>query len=408
MQPIVQLTLPQMAMEDPAFAEDPFSQFNAARRQHAWLAKNSFGYVVTEYAAIKDLLGMDDKLRVAHEGMIDLMNARGSRWGAFQLDSILGIGGERHKRIRDVLAPAFTPRAANEHRWLMRQVISRLLDEWAPKAEFDFEEFASHFPITVMFSLIGASPDALPLVRSSLETLGLSFSLIPDFLPQLEKAVGIMQEFVTGLVQSRRAGRRLHEQPDLLDALIQAHDSGGLTTVEMDNLLIFLFVAGYDTSKNVMTLIMYELLTRPAIYERCAEDPAYCRKVIEEGLRFQNPATIPRLINEDLIYRDVVFPKDTMLFFPVSMAGRDPSAVAGADVFDPDREQNNRHMAFGRGMHICLGQFIARAQMEEGLHLIAQRITRPKLAGTPGHRPFMGVWGLRGLPITFTPGPARQ
>jgi cytochrome P450 len=407
MQPIAQMSLPQMAMEDPAFAEDPFSQFNTARRQHAWLAKNSFGYVVTEYAAIKDLLGMDDKLRVAHEGMIDLMNARGSKWGGFQLDSILGIGGERHKRIRDVLAPAFTPRAANEHRWLMREVISRLLDEWAPKGAFDFEEFASHFPITVMFSLIGASPDALPMVRSSLETLGLSFSLIPDFLPQLEKAVGIMQEFVTGLVQSRRAGRRLHEQPDLLDALIAAHDAGGLTSVEMDNLLIFLFVAGYDTSKNVMTLIMYELLTRPAIYQRCAVDAGYCRKVIEEGLRFQNPATIPRLINEDLVYRDVLLPKDTMLFFPVSMAGRDPSAVESSDVFDPEREQNNRHMAFGRGMHICLGQFIARAQMEEGLHLIAQRVKQPKLAGKPGHRPFMGVWGLRGLPITFTPGPAQ-
>ena len=408
MQPITQLTLPQLAMENPAFAEDPFSQFNWARRQHAWLAKNSFGYVVTEYAAIKDLLGMDDKLRVAHEGMIDLMNARGSRWGAFQLDSILGIGGERHKRIRDVLAPAFTPRAANEHRWLMRSVISNLLDEWTPRAEFDFEEFASHFPIRVMFSLIGASPDALPIVRSSLETLGLSFSLIPDFLPKLEQAVGIMQDFVTGLVQSRRAGERLHEQPDLLDALIAAHDSGGLSTVEMDNLLIFLFVAGYDTSKNVLTLIMHELLGRPAIYERCAEDPVYCRRVIEEGLRFQNPATIPRLLNEDLIYRDTLLPQNTMLFFPVSMAGRDPSAVPRPDEFNPDREQNNRHMAFGRGMHICLGQFIARAQMEEGLHLIAQRISRPKLAGTPGHRPFMGVWGLRGLPISFTPGAARQ
>lgn len=407
MQPIATLSLPRMAMEDPTFAEDPVSHFNAARRQHPWLAKNSFGYVVTEYAAIKDLLGMDDKLRVAHEGMIELMNARGSRWGAFQLDSILGIGGERHKRIRDVLVPAFTPRAANEHRWLMRKVISGLLDEWAPKGEFDFEEFASHFPITVMFSLIGASPDALPMVRSSLETLGLSFSLIPDFLPQLERAVGIMQEFVTHLVGNRRAGERLHAQPDLLDALIEAHDGGGLTTVEMDNLLIFLFVAGYDTSKNVMTLIMYELLSRPAIYERCSEDPAYCRKVVEEGLRFQNPATIPRLINEELIYRDVLFPRDTMLFFPVSMAARDPSAIPSPDTFDPDREQSNRHMAFGRGMHICLGQFIARAQMEEGLHLIAQRITRPKLAGKPGHRPFMGVWGLRGLPITFTPGPAR-
>jgi cytochrome P450 len=408
MQPITQLSLPYLAVEDPKFAEEPFSQFNAARLQHPWLAKSSFGYIVTEYAAMKDLLGMDDKLRVAHEGMIELMNAKGSKWGAFQLDSILGVGGERHKRIRDVLAPTFTPRAANQHRWLMQKVISRLLDEWAPKGRFDFEEFASHFPITVMCSLIGASPDALPMVRKSLETLGLSFSLIPDFLPQLEQAIEVMEGFVTRLVAGRREGKRLNEQPDLLDALIEAHDSGGLSAVEMNNLLIFLFVAGYDTSKNVLTLIMHELLTRPTMYARCAEDSAYCRKVVEEGLRFQNPATIPRLLNEDLVFRDVLFPKDTMLFFPVSMAARDPSAIPHPDDFDPERQQNNRHMAFGRGMHICLGQFIARAQIEEGLHLITQRVTLPKLAGKPGHRPFMGVWGLRGLPIVFTPAAARQ
>jgi cytochrome P450 len=408
MQPITQLSLPHLTVEDPRFAEDPVAQFNAARLQHPWLAKSSFGYIVTEYAAMKELLGMDDKLRVAHEGMIELMNAKGSKWGAFQLDSILGVGGERHKRIRDVLAPTFTPRAANQNRWLMQKVISRLLDEWAPKGRFDFEEFASHFPITVMCSLIGASPDALPMVRKSLETLGLSFSLIPDFLPQLEQAIEVMDAFVAQLVAGRREGKRLNEQPDLLDALIDAHDSGGLSAAEMNNLLIFLFVAGYDTSKNVLTLIMHELLTRPTMYERCAEEPAYCRKVVEEGLRFQNPATIPRLLNEDLIFRDVLIPKDTMLFFPVSMAGRDSTAFPSPDDFDPERLQNNRHMAFGRGMHICLGQFIARAQIEEGLHLITQRVTQPKLAGKPGHRPFMGVWGLRGLPIVFTPAAARQ
>ena len=408
MQSITQLSLPQLVTEDPKFAEDPFPPFAAARRQHPWLAKNSFGYVVTEYAAIKDLLAMDDKLRVAHEGMIELMDAKGSRWGDFQLESILGLGGERHKRIRDVLAPMFTPRAANQNRRLMQAVISRLLDEWAPRGKFDFEEFASHFPITVMCSLIGASPEALPLLRSSLETLGLSFNLIPGFLPRLEQAIEVMQEFVTQLVANRRAGQRLNEQPDLLDALIDAHDSGELTLVEMRNVLIFLFVAGYDTSKNVLTLIMHELLTRPSIYQRCAEDPAYCRRVIEEGLRFQNPATVPRLVDEDLVYRDVLLPKHTMLFFPVGVATRDPSAVPSPDDFDPERQHDNRHLAFGRGMHICLGQFIARAQMEEGLHLIAQRLANPKATGEPGHRPFMGVWGLKGLPIEFTPAPARQ
>jgi cytochrome P450 len=403
MQLVEDLPLPKLAMEEDAFAEDPAPRFEAARAAHPWLATNAFGYVVTDYFAIKDLLGLDDKLRVAHEGVIALMGATDSKWGAFQLESILGLGGERHNRIRDVLAPMFTPRAINQHRPLMRQVITQLLDEWAPKAKFDFEDFAANFPITVMCSLIGASPEAIPVLRTSLETLGLGFNMIPGFLPKLEQAVDTCVAFVTELVAERRAGKRLNDQPDLLDALIAANDAGDLSTVEMNNLLIFLFVAGYDTSKNVLTLIMYELLTRPEIYERCANDLDYCAKVIEEGVRFENPATIPRLLNEDLIYRDVRFPKDTMLFFPVSMATRDPAAVPNPEVFDPEREQTNRHLAFGRGMHMCLGQYIARAQIQEGLHLIAQRITKPRLAGKPGHRPFTGVWGLRGLPIEFTP-----
>jgi cytochrome P450 len=407
MQPIAELSLPQLMTLDPKFAEDPFPQFAAARKQHPWLAQSSFGYFITEYAAIKDLLGMDDKLRVAHEGVIELMNAKGSKWGDFQLNSIFGLSSERHKKVREVLAPMFTPRAANQRRGLMREVLSRLLDEWAPRAKFDFEEFASYFPVTVICSLIGASSEALPTLRSSLETLGLSFNLIPGFLPRLNEAAEVMNRFVTQLVADRRAGQRPNPEPDLLDALIAANDSGDLTTIEMDNLLIFLFVAGYDTSKNVLTFIMYELLSRPALYRRCADDPGYCRKVVEEGLRFQSPATIPRLINEDLVYRDVLLPKDTLLFLPVGMATRDPGAVPRPDDFDPERAQDSRHLAFGRGMHMCLGQFIARAQIEEGLHLIAQRIANPRLAGQPGHRPFMGVWGLRGLPIEFTPAPAR-
>jgi cytochrome P450 len=408
MQLLAELFLPTLAMEDPKFAEDPFSQFARARRVHPWLAKGTFGYVVTEYAAIKELLGLDDRLRTAHEGMVNLMNAKGSAWGRFQLQQILAVTGDAHKRLRDVLVPMFTPRAANERRRLMREVVSRLLDEWAPKGAFDFEEFASYFPITVICSLIGSSADVIPRLRSSLEALGLSFSMIPDHLPALEKGVEVLETFVAQLIADRRSGQRLTEQPDLLDALIQANDSEGLSTGEIHNLLVFLFVAGYDTSKNVLTMIMYELLTRPDIYARCAEDLAYCRKVVEEGLRFQNPATIPRLLNDELIYRDVLFPKDAMLFFPVGMAGRDPSAFADPDKFDPEREHENRHLAFGRGMHICLGQFIARAQIEEGLHLIAQRLSHPKLVGKIRHRPFPGVWGLRGLPIEFTLAPRRS
>lgn len=405
MQRITEMTLPQLPIEDPRFGEDPFSKFSEARRQHPWLAKCAYGYVVTGYTAIRDLLSMDDKMRGPYDVVFDLMNARGSRWARFQEESLLALWGEPHQRIRDVLAPMFTPRAANQRRDLMRQMIAKLLDEWVPKRAFDFEEFASYFPITVMCRLIGASPEVIPEMRSSLETLGLSLNLIPNFLPKLEQAVEFMETYLDRLVAERRAGKRVSAEPDLLDALIEARDGGGLSGQQMTSFLIFLFVAGYDTSKNVLTMIMDTLIGRPGIYDRCAVDKEYCRKVVAESLRFRNPGNSARLVNEEFVYRDVLFPKDTMLFLPNSISGRDPHAVSDPDTFDPERPQENRHLAFGRGMHMCLGQYIARAQIEEGLHLIAQRLKNPKLAGKSGTRPFPGTWGLKGLPIEFTPAP---
>jgi cytochrome P450 len=153
---------------------------------------------------------------------------------------------------------------------------------------------------------------------------------------------------------------------------------------------------------------MQDMLQRPEMYARCASDIGYCHKVVEESMRYRSPGTSARLTDVDLVYRDVVIPKDTMLFLPNGIAGRDPAAFPDPEKYDPDRQQVNRHIGFGRGMHICLGQFIARAQIEEGLHQIAQRLKNPKLVGSFGYRPFPGVWGLKGLPIEFTPGRAEE
>lgn len=407
MQQIAELSLPYLAVEDLKFAEDPIPHFNAARGEHPWLAKCAFGYVATEYAAIRDLMSMDDKMRGPYDFVFDLMNARGTRWARFQEESLMALWGDSHQRIRDVLAPMFTPRAANQRRGLMRQVISGMLDEWVPKGAFDFEEFVSYYPISVMCNLIGASPDIVPELRSSLEAIGLSMSLNPDFMPQLERAVVTMESYLAQLVAERRAGARLHEEHDLLDSLIEARDAGGLTDEEMTFFLIFLFVAGYDTSKNKLTMLMHELFGRPDIYSRCAEDLDYCQKVVEESFRFRSPGNAARMTFDDVIYREVHIPKNTMLLLPIGIAARDPSAVPNPDDFDPERPQQNRHLAFGRGMHMCLGQYIARAQIEEGFHLIAQRLQNPRLVGKVGARPFPGTWGLQGLPIEFTPSPLR-
>src|SRR5258706_7661621 len=141
------------------------------------------------------------------------MTAEGTPWGNFQQRHMLNQTGLPHKRIRDILAPSFTPRQANLHRPLMQQTIRELLDEWAPKGAFDFEEFASFFPITVMCRLIGASPSVIPGLRSAMEAIGLSTSMDKRWLPAMQQGVVTMENFVDGLIADRRAGKRISGEP---------------------------------------------------------------------------------------------------------------------------------------------------------------------------------------------------
>jgi cytochrome P450 len=283
----------------------------------------------------------------------------------------------------------------------MRNVMSRLLDVWVPRRAFNFEEFISNFPIAVVCAMIGAPAEEIPNLRSSLETLGLQFSMNPEILPALQEATVVIDEFGQRVVAERRAGKRPEQGGELLDVLLKATGEGGMSERELYDLLIFLFAAGYDTSKNMMTWIMYDMLQHPDYYQRCAQDISFCEKVVEESFRYHSVANIFRVTTQEIEYRDVLIPEGTMLFFPVSVLGRDPSAIPDPEKYDPERKHDNRHVAFGRGRHLCLGQYIARAQIAEGLHLIARRIKNPRQAGPLSWRPFYGVWGLEGLQIEF-------
>src|SRR4030095_13448008 len=110
-------------------------------------------------------------------------------------------------------------------------------------------------------------------------------------------------------------------------------------------------------------------------------------------------SNLPRVTLEDIVYDDVLIPKGEHLIFLLNVAGRDPSAFPDPLAYDPDREQVNRHIAFGKGEHLCFGMHLARLQIEEGLHLITQRLKRPRLAGEVTWRRFPGVWGIESLPL---------
>lgn len=400
-----ELDLVHLAVEDPAFGQDPMPHIAEARSRHDWLARSHIGPVVTEYRAIDEIMRLDDNLKMPGEDIVDIMNARGTGWGDFASDMMLARSGADHARLRNSVSAAFGPGNIKRMRPVMRATVSALLDEWASKGAFDFAVFAANFPVRVMFGLIGASTEKLPEIISSLEIQGSSFNLQVDSMDIIEEGYQTLWRFVDELIAERGPDGG---QGDLLDDLIAANTAGTLNDVELRQMLIFLFAAGYDTSKNLLTLLMHSMIKAPEIWKRCAEDRDYCRKVVKEQLRHTSPSNTYRVVTQDFTYRDVRFPKGTMLLFPLGISGRDENFFSDPMTFDPDRSDKAATLAFGRGMHICLGQFLAQANVEEGTHLIAQRLTNPRLTAEPVWRSFAGVWGIKSLPIAFDPAPARE
>jgi cytochrome P450 len=399
MTPVTQLSICELPLNDAQFSNNPDPYMIAAQRQHAWLAKSDFGYVITEYQAISDIMSMDAVLTTPAQHIVAIMGGEGTEWGRFQIDNINARGSTDHRRIRTSVSGAFTPKAVSGYHERIRIVIKKLLDEWAPKGEFDFAEFASNFPVAVMFGLVGASPDLIPKIKDTLEVVGQSFSLDRSIFPRLSKAFDDLWSFVDQLVVER--SERGDQSNDLLDALINARSAGQMNDTELRDLLIFLFVAGYDTSKNQLTHIVNLLLDRPEAWQRCPNQRDYCDRVVEEVLRHSGVATSYRDVKESFEYRDVSFPQGTMLIFPLGIACRYSEVFLQPDVFDPERGASKRILAFGRGAHICLGQYLARLQIAEGLHMIASRLINPERSAPVAWRPFPGVWGLSSLPLRF-------
>jgi cytochrome P450 len=398
-----ELDLPHLPVEDAAFSQDAVRRFTEAKATHPWLASTNIGYFVHEYTAIKELIADDDRMRPAYDGVVDQLEAHGTPWGRFTEEQMISLPPERHRLLRDTFAAKFTPRFAKQLQPVMRSTIQRLLDDWAPRRKFDFEEFASFFPISVMFALVGAPVEEVAGIRTSLETLGLAFSMDKNRMPAIHEAFDRLEALVERLVSARQADPEGGDPDDLLSLLVKTSEESGIPDRQLKDLIIFFFIAGYDTSKNVLTHTMYILMQHPEIYARCGEDYDYCRRVLDEALRIYSPASIPRFTACDIVYRGVLLPKDTMLWFPLSISGRDPGSFDEPETFDPDRPvtSNSRHIAFSLGRHMCLGQFIARAQLQEALYQIPQRLLEPRLVGPYGWRPFPGIWGLKGLPIAF-------
>lgn len=390
--------LPVLPVNSPEFWEDPEPFVAIARRQHPWLARFTDGYIVHGFRANQDLMADDEHLHMGLDGLVDFYGLQGSEWGRFMNEMLNSQRGANHARIRKSVALAFTPRNANHVRPLVQRVIGELLDQWAPKGAIDFTEFAADFPIGVLCAILGVSTSEIPRLRIALEaqpaSLTFDHALAPVFLAGFES----VWSFVDTVVREREASGIVNDDA-LLDAMIAAKTRGDLDERELRYLIMVLLFGGYDTSKNMLALTVNLLIDRPDMYARCAEDLDFCTRVINEALRHSGIASVVRQVKSSFEYDGFRFPEGALVALSTTLAGRDPAVFDEPMVFDPERKAT--HIAFGRGPHMCIGQFLARVQLEEGLHMIAKRMPNIRRTGEIAWRPLLGAWGLRTMPVAF-------
>jgi cytochrome P450 len=381
---------------DPAFQPDA-PQVHAAR-EACWYARTSLGYAVLRYDEVAALL-RDRRLR---QGGVESLAAQGITTGPladWMRMGILNIEGEEHARLRHLVSKAFTPRAVDALRPVMRVVTHELIDSFAVRGTCEFmADFADPYPSRIICELLGIPRERYAQFHGWANDLGLAFSYtVAEHLARIEAALQGLYACVDDLLAARRAA----PGPDLISALIAAEEAGDqLSDTELRVMVSGLVFAGQDTTRNQLGCALATFLAHPAQWARLAEEPALAARAVEEIMRVR-PAVpvIWRVAAEDFEFRGLRIAAGTFVSMFVAAAHTDPR-VFGTAEFDISRERPAQ-LTFGGGMHYCLGAPLARAEMEEALQILAARLPTPELAGSVNWRPALGIYGPITLPIRF-------
>jgi cytochrome P450 len=383
-------------LSDPAFQPDT-PEVHAAR-EACWYARTSLGYAVLRYDEVAALL-RDRRLR---QGGVESLAAQGITTGPladWMRMIILNIEGEEHARLRHLVSKAFTPRAVDALRPVMRAVTHELIDSFAAYGTCEFmADFADPYPSRIICELLGIPRERYAQFHGWANDLGLAFSYtVAEHLARIEAALQGLYACVDDLLAARRAA----PGPDLISALIAAEEAGDqLSDAELRVMVSALVFAGQDTTRNQLGCALATFLAHPAQWARLAEEPGRAARAVEEIMRVR-PAVpvIWRVAAEDFEFRGLRIAAGTFVSMFVAAAHTDPR-VFGTAEFDINRERPAQ-LAFGGGVHYCLGAPLARAEMEEALPILAARLPTPELAGSVNWRPALGIYGPITLPIRF-------
>jgi cytochrome P450 len=332
----------------------------------------------------------------------EMIRQQQEEFGPFsEAPTMLTSDPPEHTRLRRLVSKAFTPRAVENLRPRIRQIVDQLLDE-IPGKEFDLvEEIAYPLPVIVISEMLGVPPeDRGDFKRWSddvVATLGGPF--VPaDVRERARKSIEELAEYLSGVIAERRAEPR----DDLISRLIAAEDGGQvLSEVEIFSTTILLLIAGNETTTNLISNAMYTLLQNPDQLEVLRGDLSLMPSAVEEILRYNGPVQATgRVAMADIEVGGVTVKEGQMAMAVLGAANHDPAKFADPERFDVKRNPTD-HLAFGDGIHFCLGAPLARAEAQITFEEILRRYPRIELAGEPTWGGTFIIRGAKKLPLAL-------
>ena len=314
--------------------------------------------------------------------------------------SIINLEGMDHARLRKIVGPVFSPKVADSLRPAMNKAINKIIDEIPNLSEFDLQvEVFDKYPSYIISQIIGVPHYDWQMFGQWADDVFKTFGGNYD---HDKETVVDTQAQLSAYVRKLIAEKRENPTDDLTSLLIKAEvDGEKLTTLEISLLINAVLLAGIDTTRCQLGLIAIMLEDKPEMLEMLRNDENV-EDILEECVRLDSVFRyMIRIASEDIEYNDVLFPKGTIMGVTLTAGNHDESVFEDAEKFIIDRpNRKGATLAFGGGIHYCLGAAIARAQMQECMKVVAKRIGNYSIVGEVQFREsYESVWGPRSINI---------
>jgi cytochrome P450 len=396
---LADLDLPLLDPSDTTLRGQAFHDRMTGLAEQGWLARTPLGVLTLDREAGEFFLR---SRQAVFPGQL-IAELYGVESGPLREEidrNLLHLDGDVHRRLRSLVGPSFTPRAADRWRPLLRGLVAGLFARVADAGRCDaVPELATPYPAQTIATVVGAPLEDADRLAEWSQWIQRQFdgpSLLAD-RDRIEQACVQFYAWCDELLVRKRAD----PGDDVVSQLIAVEADGDrLSDVELVHLVLNVLIGGVDTTQAQLSHALRLFAEHPEQWALLAERPELVPQAVEEVLRHEpiTPFTA-RLTTAEVVFRDVVFPPGTVVMVGTVTGNRDG---AGDPAFDITAERPGaRLLTFGAGVHFCLGANLARAELEEALAFLAPRTPGLRLDGEPVHGTVQGIYGMERLPIAW-------